>query len=94
MKKNAKSGGDELAAMKKGSPPNSASPTGGAGVQGQRFSLSMGSRTTTHKSDDPGKIFKLIDENVIGRNAVFLGPYGRRKGKWNCITIADWVKPN
>lgn len=33
--------------------------------------------------EDAGKIFKYIDDNVIGKGVAFLGPYGRRKGK--CI---------
>lgn len=86
MKKSAKS--DE---MKKVSLPLSSSPAAAAGGQGHRFSLAMSSSPSssssssttsrTHKSDDPAKIFKLIDENVIGKGAVFLGPYGRRKGE-------------
>ena len=33
------------------------------------------------KAEDTQKIFKYIDENVIGKGVLFLGPYGRRKGK-------------
>lgn len=85
MKKSGKS--DE--ATKKLSSPLSSSANGGgaSGISGQghRFSLNMTS-TRAQKSDDPGKIFKLIDDNVIGKSAVFLGPYGRRKGK-HCIIL-------
>lgn len=33
------------------------------------------------KPEDTQKIFKFIDDNVIGKGVLFLGPYGRRKGK-------------
>lgn len=32
------------------------------------------------KPEDTQKIFKYIDDNVIGKGVLFLGPYGRRKG--------------
>lgn len=31
------------------------------------------------KSADPVKLIKYVDENVIGKNSTFSGPYGRRK---------------
>ena len=73
--------------MKKGASPSSSSSPSGAGGQGHRLSLAHNmSSSRAHKaSDDPAKIFKLIDDNVIGKSAVFLGPYGRRKGEsWSC----------
>lgn len=33
------------------------------------------------KVEDTQKIFKYIDDNIIGKGVLFLGPYGRRKGK-------------
>lgn len=33
------------------------------------------------KLEDTQKVFKYIDENVIGKGVLFLGPYGRRKGE-------------
>lgn len=33
------------------------------------------------KVEDAQKIFKYIDDNVIGKGLLFLGPYGRRKSK-------------
>lgn len=36
------------------------------------------------KLEDTQKIFKYIDENVIGKGVLFLGPFGRRKGE------SDW----
>lgn len=33
------------------------------------------------KKEDPSKLVKYIDENVIGNNITFLGPFGRRRGK-------------
>jgi signal recognition particle GTPase len=35
----------------------------------------------TGKTTDISKLVKFIDENIVGRNATFLGPFGRRKGK-------------
>lgn len=40
------------------------------------------------KLEDTQKIFKYIDENVIGKGVLFLGPYGRRKGELD--TLPDW----
>lgn len=92
-------------AMKKmSSPLSSSSPlsaasssSSSASGQGHRFSLAMSSTSSpssssrTHKSDDPAKIFKLIDENVIGKSAVFLGPYGRRKGELDDYKVGEQV---
>jgi hypothetical protein len=33
------------------------------------------------KNEDAVKLIKYIDDNVIGKNTTFSGPYGRRKGK-------------
>jgi type II secretory pathway component PulC len=38
-------------------------------------------RKNPQKVEDPQKIFKYIDDNVIGKGSLFLGPYGRRKRK-------------
>lgn len=76
MKKNVKNLSVEEA-MKKGASPSSSSSNSSSGGQGHHR-LNMSSKA---KSDDPGKIFKLIDDNIIGKSAVFLGPFGRRKGK-------------
>lgn len=67
--------------MKK-SAKNDDGAAGGVGAhhQGHRFSLAMSSSSPKAR-DDPTKIFKLIDENIIGKGSVFLGPYGRRKGE-------------
>lgn len=32
------------------------------------------------KREDIVKLVKYIDDNVIGKNSTFIGPYGRRKG--------------
>lgn len=37
--------------------------------------------------EDTQKIFKYIDENVIGKGVLFLGPYGRRKGEKSLQTM-------
>lgn len=39
------------------------------------------SKKVQEKVEDTQKIFKYIDENVIGKGVLFLGPYGRRKGE-------------
>lgn len=69
--------------MKKSAKNDDGAGGGGVGVgshQGHRFSLAMSSSSPKAR-DDPTKIFKLIDENIIGKGSVFLGPYGRRKGE-------------
>lgn len=35
----------------------------------------------TQKLEDTQKIFKYIDDSIIGKGVLFLGPFGRRKGK-------------
>lgn len=46
------------------------------------------------KSSNPGrledmlKIMKYIDENVIGKSAPFLGPFGRRRGEEFIIKVS------
>ncbi|KAF4523111.1 hypothetical protein B566_EDAN003125 [Ephemera danica] len=32
------------------------------------------------KCEDTAKLIRYIDENVIGKNTTFCGPFGRRKG--------------
>lgn len=90
MKKSGKSD-DAAAAMKKGSLPlSSSSPASSTHNQGHRFSLAMSSSSSSSSKasrDDPAKIFKLIDENIIGKSSVFLGPYGRRKGRPHKLII-------
>lgn len=34
------------------------------------------------KVEDAGKILKYIDDGLIGKGVAFLGPFGRRKGKF------------
>lgn len=36
---------------------------------------------TPRKSEDVAKLVKYIDDNVVGKNNAFLGPFGRRKGE-------------
>lgn len=38
------------------------------------------------KSEDVAKLLKYIDDNIVGKNNAFLGPFGRRKGKL-CMMI-------
>lgn len=33
------------------------------------------------KGEDITKLFKYIEDNVIGKNSTFFGPFGRRKGQ-------------
>ena len=44
-----------------------------------------GSSTGAKRSEDAGKLLRYIDDNVVGRNGTFLGPFGRRKG--SCIYL-------
>ena len=37
------------------------------------------------KNEDAAKLIKYIDDNVIGKNTTFSGPYGRRKGKQRSV---------
>lgn len=34
------------------------------------------------KREDIAKLIKYVDDNVIGKNITFSGPYGRRKGEF------------
>lgn len=38
-------------------------------------------QANTSKDEDVDRLIKYIDDNLIGKTATFLGPYGRRKGK-------------
>lgn len=38
-------------------------------------------RPTSGKAADFSKLIKYIDDNIVGRNVTFLGPFGRRKGE-------------
>lgn len=63
-----------------------AAGSGGLGSGPAGSVLAGGSRTSSNASrriEDSGKIFKYIDDNVIGKGVAFLGPYGRRKGKFD-----------
>lgn len=35
---------------------------------------------SSRKTEEATKLIKYIDDNVIGKNTTFAGPYGRRKG--------------
>lgn len=37
-------------------------------------------RSTNLKKEETAKLVKYVDENVIGKQTTFAGPYGRRKG--------------
>lgn len=76
-------GGPSIAAaVVTGSVVAANTPSSHQGHQQHRFSrLGMAPKAHQSRTDDPAKIFKLIDDNVIGKSAVFLGPYGRRKGE-------------
>lgn len=37
--------------------------------------------TVARKGEDTTKLLKYIDDNVIGKNGTFFGPFGRRKGQ-------------
>lgn len=33
------------------------------------------------KNEEVSKLIKYIDDNIVGKNNAFMGPFGRRKGK-------------
>ncbi|KYM89453.1 hypothetical protein ALC53_02292 [Atta colombica] len=41
------------------------------------------------KGEDITKLFKYIEDNVIGKNSTFFGPFGRRKGKYLDVVEFD-----
>lgn len=41
------------------------------------------------RNEDAAKLIKYIDDNVIGRNTTFSGPYGRRKGN-KCLFLQQY----
>lgn len=40
--------------------------------------------TLSKKQEDVTKLVRYIDDNIIGKNNAFYGPFGRRKGKLLC----------
>lgn len=46
-------------------------------LRGTKFRATQSAK----KNEDAAKLIKYIDDNVIGKNTTFSGPYGRRKGK-------------
>ncbi|XP_043682821.1 uncharacterized protein LOC122636054 isoform X4 [Vespula pensylvanica] len=51
-----------------------------AGGVGQRIATPRPVKSiTTKKGEDTSKLLKYIDDNVIGKNGTFFGPFGRRK---------------
>ena len=49
----------------------------------EEYHLKGGLRSRTYgkqKNEETNKLVKYIDENIIGKNTTFSGPYGRRKG--------------
>lgn len=41
-----------------------------------------GSSSLPKKNEEGAKLMKYIDDNIIGKNNAFLGPFGRRKGNF------------
>lgn len=44
------------------------------------------------KNEEVAKLIKYIDDNIVGKNNAFLGPFGRRKGERNICLIFDLRK--
>lgn len=42
---------------------------------------------TLVKKEDSTKLIKYIDDNIIGKNTTFAGPFGRRKGKQELTSL-------
>lgn len=57
-----------------------AAASGGAHASSSARSARLGGGGP-RRVEDTGKIFKYIDDNVIGKGVAFLGPFGRRKGE-------------
>ncbi|KYN34809.1 hypothetical protein ALC56_10777 [Trachymyrmex septentrionalis] len=45
------------------------------------------------KGEDITKLFKYIEDNVIGKNSTFFGPFGRRKGKYLDVEFDEFRRP-
>lgn len=43
--------------------------------------------TAIKVNDESEKLVKYINDNVVGRNSTFLGPYGKRKGNKNILSF-------
>jgi hypothetical protein len=53
-------------------------------LRGTKVRAAYGSK----KNEDAAKLIKYIDDNVIGKNTTFSGPYGRRKGtSYSCLSL-------
>jgi hypothetical protein len=50
-------------------------------LRGTKFRATQSAK----KNEDVAKLIKYIDDNVIGKNTTFSGPYGRRKGKQTTV---------
>lgn len=44
-------------------------------------SKALAKSIATKKGEDTAKLLKYIDDNIIGKNGTFFGPFGRRKGR-------------
>lgn len=51
------------------------------------FRLFKQKNNVPKKSEDVAKLFKYIDDNIIGKNNAFLGPFGRRKGNFLIVLL-------
>lgn len=46
-----------------------------------RGTLRTPAATAIKVNEESEKLVKYINDNIVGRNSTFLGPYGKRKGK-------------
>lgn len=46
-----------------------------------RLSKQKSHPTLPKKNEEVSKLIKYIDDNIVGKNNAFLGPFGRRKGE-------------
>lgn len=48
----------------------------------------------TKKHEDVSKLIRYIDDNIIGKNNAFYGPFGRRKGKFESKNASSMLFAN
>lgn len=54
-----------------------------------RLSKQKSHPTLPKKNEEVSKLIKYIDDNIVGKNNAFLGPFGRRKGEHKICFVAN-----
>ncbi|KAJ8682426.1 hypothetical protein QAD02_018218 [Eretmocerus hayati] len=58
-------------------------PRSGCSASSTTTATSANAAAAARKAEDTLKLLRYIDDNLIGRNGTFLGPFGRRKGEFS-----------